>query len=85
MRIDRTTKLLLALIAMGLFLNALVPLTQPAAVHAQGAATELRLAQISNDLRQVSSHLSQISGHLDQLSSDTRQISNGFCSNDKLC
>ena len=38
MRIDRTTKLLLALIAMGLFLNAIVPLTQPATVHAQDTA-----------------------------------------------
>ena len=30
MKIDRTTKALLALIALGLFLNALVPLMQPA-------------------------------------------------------
>ncbi len=45
MKIDRTTKALLALIALGLFLNALVPLMQPAAVHAQDAAVaELQLA-----------------------------------------
>ena len=85
MRIDRTTKALLALIAMALFLNALVPLTQPAAVHAQGRGAELQMQVISNEMNRISGHLRQISGHLDQLSSNSRQISNGFCSNDKLC
>ena len=33
--IDRTTKALLALIAVGLFLNVFVPLVQPPVVNAQ--------------------------------------------------
>ena len=85
MKIDRTTKALLALIAIALFLNALVPLMQPAAVHAQSQMGELQMRQISNDLTRVSGHLGQISDHLRQLSSDSRMVSNGFCSNDKLC
>ena len=36
MTTDRTTKLLLTLIALALFLNALIPLVQPGAVEAQG-------------------------------------------------
>ena len=35
MKTDRTTKVLLALIAMALFLNAIVPLVQPRTVQAQ--------------------------------------------------
>ena len=35
MKTDRTAKALLALIAIGLFLNAIVPLIQPAVVRAQ--------------------------------------------------
>ena len=35
MTTDRTTKVLLALIAVGLFLNAIVPFVQPAVVQAQ--------------------------------------------------
>ncbi len=33
MTTDRTTKVLLALIALGLFLNAIVPFVQPAVVQ----------------------------------------------------
>ena len=52
MKIDTTTKVLLALIAMALFLNAIVPFAQPPVVQAQDAAIELQLRQISSDLRQ---------------------------------
>ena len=85
MKFDRTTKALLALIAMALFLNALVPLMQPAAVHAQSQMAEIQMRQISNDLTRISGHLGQISDHLGQLANDSRTVSNGFCSNDKLC
>ena len=72
MKTDRTTKLMLALIAMALFLNAIVPLVQPAAVQAQqDAAIERHLRQISNDLR--------------QFSNDFKRISDGSCFNDKIC
>ena len=46
MKTDRTTKVLLALIAMALFLNAIVPLAQPAVVQAQSGTSEIRLSQI---------------------------------------
>ena len=64
MKTDRTTKALLALIAMALFLNAIVPLAQPAVVQAQSGTSEIRLSQIFNELRQVST---------------------GYCLNDKIC
>ena len=38
--IDRTTKLLLAAIAVGLFLNVAVPLVQPTPIMAQGSQEE---------------------------------------------
>ena len=85
MQTDRTMKVLLALIALGLFLNALVPLTRPAAVHAQGAGVAIGIRQISNELNRISGNLNAISRNLDAISRDSRQISNGFCSNDNLC
>ena len=51
---DRTTKVLLALIALGLFLNAIVPFVQPAVVQAQSGRSEILLSQIFNELRQIS-------------------------------
>ena len=45
MTTDRTTKVLLALIAMGLFLNAIVPFAQPAVVQAQSGRSEILLSQ----------------------------------------
>ena len=71
MKTDRTTKLLLALIAMALFLNAIVPLVQPAMVQAQDAAIERHLRQISNDLQ--------------QFSNDFKRISDGSCFNRTIC
>ena len=64
MKTDRTTKVLLALIAMALFLNAIVPFAQPAVVQAQSGRSEILLNQIFNELR---------------------QISTGYCMNDKIC
>ncbi len=46
MKTDRTTKVLLALIAMALFLNAIVPFAQPAVVQAQSGRSEILLSQI---------------------------------------
>ena len=64
MKTDTTTKILLALIAMALFLNAIVPLAQPTAVQAQSGTIEDQLSQIFNELR---------------------EISMGYCRNDKIC
>ena len=54
MKTDRTTKVLLALIAMALFLNAIVPFAQPAVVQAQSGRSEILLSRIFNELRQIS-------------------------------
>ena len=54
MTTDRTTKVLLALIALGLLLNAIVPFLQPAVVQAQSGISEIQLSQIFNELRQIS-------------------------------
>ena len=64
MKTDSTTNVLLALIAMALFVNAIVPFAQPAVVQAQSGTSEIRLSQIFNELRQISS---------------------GYCMNDKIC
>ena len=64
MKTDSTTNVLLALIAMAIFLNAIVPFAQPAVVQAQSGTSEVRLSQIFNELR---------------------QISTGYCMNDKIC
>ena len=50
MQTDRTTKVLLALIALALFLNAAGPLVQPQVVHAQDTSQiEAYLRQILDD------------------------------------
>ena len=64
MKTDSTTNVLLALIAMALFVNAIVPFAQPPVVQAQSGTSEIRLSQIFNELR---------------------QISTGYCMNDKIC
>ena len=51
MKTDKTTKILLGLIALALFLNAIVPLIQPAVVRAQDISTiETYLGAIYNGL-----------------------------------
>ena len=54
MKTDRTTKVLRALIALALFLNAIVPLAQPAMVHAQSGIISNQLSQIYIALREIS-------------------------------
>ena len=75
MTTDRTTKVLLALIAVALFLNAIVPLVQPAVVQAQYGIIE-------NQLRQMSV---SIGGELRQISNELNRISQGNCRNEKIC
>ena len=69
---DRTTKLLLALIAMALFLNALVPLAQPVAVNAQAPGI------IAERDRQTAIVITRIQ-------EDLSAIANGTCRNSAIC
>jgi hypothetical protein len=67
---DRTTKILLASIALGLWANALIPLVQPISA----------LAQYESDyiLKSINAHLANMDVNLDKLQK-------GSCSNGKLC
>lgn len=70
---DRTTKILLAAIALGLFLNA------GAAWSPVAAQDRARLAPIDRLL------IDQIVTALDQIDSRVAQITEGTCANRKLC
>ena len=72
MTTDRTTKVLLALIAMALVLNAIVPLLKPATVQAQAPGI------IAAQNRQTALVINRIYDEL-------VRISNGSCRNDKIC
>jgi hypothetical protein len=54
MRIDRSTKLLLGAIALGLWANALAPFFRPAPVHAQDASSiQSSLDSIEHDVHSI--------------------------------
>ena len=67
---DRSTKILLCSIALGLWANLFVPLARPVTA----------VAQYENDqiLRRIESHLSVIDVNIDRLQT-------GSCANSKLC
>lgn len=69
---DRTTKVLLAGIAAGLWANALMPLLKP-----PGAAAQ--------DMSAVERSLRSIDSSLDSIESDIDDLEDGTCSNKKLC
>lgn len=57
MKIDRTTKLLLAFIALGLWLNAIAPLWHPAKVAADEAQVEHDIHKIADAMDTISNGL----------------------------
>jgi hypothetical protein len=72
--IDRTTKLLLAAIAVGLFLNAAVPVIQPTVALAQGAEVqrgEPGLDRLTEILTDIDNKLEVISNELKMTASAT--------------
>jgi hypothetical protein len=69
---DRTTKLLLAAIAVGLFANAAASVTRPAV-----ADTSFE-SHLSNDVQAIASRLSN-------LAQEISSIAYGTCKNSKLC
>ena len=75
MTTDRTTKLLLALIALALFLNALVPLVQSPTVEAQFAPPGLPGQAGARMRDQV----------LVAIHDELERISNGTCRNGNIC
>ena len=71
--IDRTTKILLVLIAFGLLANATVSLNRPAVAQTLTLAQEnsLMLRSIASDLADVKAYVGS--------------MANGVCANGKLC
>jgi hypothetical protein len=67
---DRTSKILLAAIALGLWANAVVSLIKPQAVIAQ-----------DSQLSSIDDHLSRIDHDVHNL----EDISDGTCTNGKIC
>ena len=68
--IDRTTKLLLACIALGLWADVLVPVLRPSTANAQYESDYI--------LRSIDAHLARIDLNIDKLQK-------GVCANGKLC
>jgi hypothetical protein len=66
---DRTTKLLLAIIALGLWANLAVPLLKSQPAQAQD----------------VSSSIRNIEHSLENIEQDMRAIASGSCLNSRLC
>ena len=72
MKTDRTTKVLLALIAIALFLNAIVPFAQPPTVQAQAPGI-------------IAAQNRQTALVIDRIHDELERISNGSCRNDTIC
>ena len=74
--IDRTTKVLLVVIALGLWANAVIPLFQP------------KTAAAAQDVASMDSHLASIDSHLSRIDHDVHNladIEDGTCRNGKIC
>ena len=71
MKTDRTTKVLLALIAMALFLNAIVPFAQPPTVQAQAPGI-------------IAAQNRQTALVIDRIHDELERIANGSCRNDTI-
>lgn len=78
MKTDRTTKVLLLLVAIGLWLNLLVPVLRPIKVSADSSGVETYLVLILGEI-------SQIKRDISATKDDIRKISQGTCSNMTLC
>jgi hypothetical protein len=70
---DKTTKVLLALIALGLWANVMKPLFRPVLVTAQDSTSSV--------LSSINSHLSTIEHDVHSLA----DIEDGTCRNSKIC
>ncbi len=70
---DRTSKLLLAAIALGLWANAVIPLFRPHGVAAQD--------RTAHTLSSIDDHLATIEHDVHDLT----DIGDGTCTNDAIC
>ena len=72
MNIDTTTKVLLVLIAIGLFLNAVAPFVQPMPVQAQAPGI---VAAMNRETARA----------IDEIRRDLQSIQRGTCTNSTIC
>jgi len=95
---DRTTKILLGSIALGLWANLFVPLIRPTAALAQYEndyilkSIDARLAGISVNIERLLRGISErnyflksMDGRLATIDGNIDQLQRGTCSNGKLC
>ena len=74
--IDKTTKILLLVIALGLWLNLAIPLFQPKTVAA------------AQDTAMMETYLANIDSHISRIEHDVHNladIEDGTCRNSKIC
>jgi hypothetical protein len=79
---DKVTKLLLAVMALALWMIALNPWLQPTAVAAR---EETDLTNVESYLRSIRSSASSIQSDVSSMQSDLDGIETGRCRNDKIC
>jgi hypothetical protein len=83
---DRTTKVLLALIALGLWANFAVDVFRPATASAQDVSgIERKLSGIERDLSSIASSLARIGTDVTSIERNVDNLEDGTCRNKKLC
>lgn len=89
MTTDKTMKILLAAIAVGLWMNVLSPWIQPAPAWADANSDIRRISSmmpsIKSDLGKVIRELGKISINLTSLHNELTGVSRGGCANPKIC
>lgn len=82
MNTDKPTKLLLAAIAVALWLIALNPWVHPTPVVAQG---DVDLSTVESYLAYIQADTSQIQSDISSIESSVGRIGRGTCSNSNIC
>ena len=78
---DRATKLLLAVIALGLWANVATALFLPMAAVAQSD----ELSEIKSDVSSIESSVFSIEGNVSNIEGHVGRIPHGTCTNSKIC
>jgi len=84
-------KVLMGLIAIGLWMNALIPVFRPQHASAQDS-TRLVLEEMQGDISSIHTEVSSIQSDVSSMetassnvASDLAKITHGTCVNDKIC
>jgi hypothetical protein len=91
--VDRTTKALLFIVAIGLWVNLAATWFRPVTVHAQGDARIVNgLANLESYLADIESRLASIESQIalgqitvSSLENDVGRIQRGTCTNNTIC